>query len=127
MTNKFSTNSRGKLDETHDHIQCVFEHVLPVYDITVVWGYRGERTQTKAFEEGYSDLEWPKSRHNLVPSLAIDVVPYPIDWNDIERFIELSWVIKGVISVLECPLEWGGDWTTRKDYAHWQLPRGYTV
>lgn len=120
----FGASSARRLSTCHVDIQMVMEPVVKVYDCSVIWGYRGEARQNRAFEDGHSMKKWPDSRHNTNPSLAIDIVPYPIDWTSIDRFKELAWVIKGSMSAQGIPLEWGGEWTF-KDYAHWQLPRGY--
>lgn len=53
-----------------------------VSDLTVLCGYRGEAAQNKAFREGASKLIYPHSKHNRIPSRAVDLAPYPIDWND---------------------------------------------
>lgn len=67
-----------------------------------------------------------KSRH--IPSSnksglceAVDVAPYPIDWKNINRFIELSKHIKNTAQKLNIKIQWGGDWKTFKDYPHWEL------
>ena len=120
----FGVKSSRRLNTCHVDIQRVMLPVVKVYDCSVIWGYRGKARQNRAFSNGHSKVQWPDSRHNTNPSLAIDVIPYPVDWTNIDRFKELAWVIKGVASCSVIPLEWGGEWKF-KDYAHWQLPRGY--
>lgn len=55
-----------------------------VLDITVLCGFRGEAEQRAAFRASppTSKLDWPNSKHNQTPSRAVDVVPYPIEWDD---------------------------------------------
>jgi peptidoglycan L-alanyl-D-glutamate endopeptidase CwlK len=53
-----------------------------VMDISVLCGYRGEEEQNKAVADGASETPWPRSKHNRMPSDAVDVVPYPIRWKD---------------------------------------------
>jgi alpha-glucuronidase len=53
---------------------------LLVHDVTVVCGHRGKVEQQRCFEKGTSKLEWPHSKHNSWPSLAVDLAPYPTDW-----------------------------------------------
>lgn len=120
----YGAKSSRRLNTCHVDIQRVMLPAVEIYDNSVIWGFRGEARQNRAFADGFSKKQWPDSRHNTNPSLAIDVIPYPVDWDDIDRFIELSLVIKGAASALGIPLEWGGDWSF-KDYAHWQLPRNY--
>ena len=57
-----------------------------VRDITVLCGHRPKAAQDKAFAEGTSKLEWPRSKHNQMPSRAVDIAPYPIDWDDLPAF-----------------------------------------
>ncbi len=60
-----------------------------------------------------------------MPSLAVDLAPYPIDWNDLKRFHELAGRILEVAALLDIPLTWGGHWHSFKDYPHYELPKGY--
>jgi len=51
----------------------------------------------------------------------MDLAPFPIDWNNLDRFAELAKVIKRIAKENNTPLEWGGDWKNFKDYPHFQL------
>lgn len=82
---KYSTRSRNALETAHKDLQYVFHYVIRYFDHTVIEGHRNEEKQNKAFEEGKSKLRYPKSKHNSYPSMAVDAVPYPIDWNDVNR------------------------------------------
>ena len=62
-----------------------------------------------------------KSNHNYSPSRAVDIVPYPIDWNDLGRFKELSEVVKKAMQTVGITIAWGGDWKSFKDYPHYEL------
>jgi len=53
-----------------------------VSDISVLCGYRGKAEQDKAVADGASETPWPRSKHNRLPSDAVDVVPFPIAWKD---------------------------------------------
>jgi hypothetical protein len=44
--------------------------------------------------------------------LAVDVAPYPVDWNDKERFYYFAGFVKGVASSLGISIRWGGDWNS---------------
>jgi len=57
-----------------------------VSDMTVLCGYRGEAEQNDAFKRGTSKLQYPKSKHNRIPALAVDVAPYPVDWKNNAAF-----------------------------------------
>jgi hypothetical protein len=53
-----------------------------IFDITVLCGHRGEAEQRKAVADKASKTPWPRSKHNRMPSDAVDVVPYPVRWKD---------------------------------------------
>ena len=58
------------------------------------------------------------SKH--VTGNAVDLIPYPVDWNTISKFITISKAMKQAAKELGVDLEWGGDWT-KKDYPHFEL------
>ncbi|MCQ2410617.1 MAG: hypothetical protein MJ053_03780, partial [Elusimicrobiaceae bacterium] len=85
----FSRASQLKLASCHADLQTVCRELIKQYDFTVLEGYRDEQTQNKAFAQGTSRLCYPHSAHNKQPSLAVDIAPYPLDWDDIGRFREM--------------------------------------
>ena len=73
-------------------------------------GHRDEERQNKLYEEGKTKVYWPNGRHNAKPSKAADVVPYPIDWDDRERFHLFAGFVIGIAKSMGVTLRWGGDW-----------------
>tara|TARA_R100000808_G_scaffold8593_2_gene24306 strand:+ start:1305 stop:1694 length:390 start_codon:yes stop_codon:yes gene_type:complete len=126
---KFGKRSMSKLETCHEDLQQIFYQVIKHFDCTVTEGHRGEEEQNKYFEEGKSKVKFPKGRHNSYPSRAIDVAPYPIDYNDLDRFYYFAGFVKGVAAMLDIPIRWGGDWnddtqvkdTGFKDLPHFEL------
>ena len=61
-----------------------------------------------------------------MPSLAVDVVPYPVDWQDRERMTYFAGFVMGIARVkFGISLRWGGDWdldTDLKDNKFDDLP-----
>lgn len=107
---KFSRRSKDNLAQCHPDLQRLFEDVIQYVDCTVLCGHRGRDEQEKAFEEGKSKARFGESPHNAYPSNAVDVVPYPIDWNDRERFAHFAGFVKGRGVALGVNVLWGGDW-----------------
>ena len=107
---KFGTTSKLRLTTCHADIRAVMQEAVKVIDIKVIAGRRNEESQTAAFEAGNSQVEWPDSTHNTDPSEGIDVAPYPIAWNDRERFTLMAGVIMGIAHTMGIVLRWGGDW-----------------
>ena len=118
---RFSRLSEERLATCAMPLQELFHQVIRGYDCSILEGHRGEERQTEAFRTGHSKLEWPNSKHNKIPSRAVDVAPYPIDWDDIIRFREFGYYVKGVADVLAIPIRWGGDFPSWKDYPHFEL------
>lgn len=123
MTFKFSDRSQNNLNTCHPNLIELMETSLESspLDFSIICGYRNKTDQDKAYEEGKSFVKYPHGKHNKIPSRAVDIVPYPVDWEDIERFIELSKHIKKVARNLDISIWYGGDWKTLKDYPHYEL------
>ena len=119
---RFSDTSHAKLLTCHKDLQDICNEAIKIYDFAVICGHRTKEEQQKAFDAGFSKVRWPDSKHNKTPSLAVDLVPYPIDWNDRERFQQLAGIIKGIAHSKLIKIEWGGDWKMQ-DLPHFQLMR----
>lgn len=124
---QFSAKSLGKLKECHPLLQRLMTDVIKTVDFSVICGYRGKEEQDLAYESGHSKLRWPQSKHNSSPSLAVDIVPYPIDWENIASFHMLSDEVKDAWDRIPeserdgFELSWGGDWKKFRDYPHYEL------
>lgn len=106
----FSKRSRYNLLSCDKRLIELFAEVVKEFDCSVISGHRGEQEQNHYFDNGKSQLKYPGSKHNLMPSMAVDVVPYPVDWEDTERFYYFAGYVKGVASRLGIKIRWGGDW-----------------
>ena len=107
---KFSRRSKDRLNTCHKDLHKVFNEVIKHVDCSVLEGHRSCARQNKLYEEGKTKVRYPKGRHNASPSRAVDVVPYPIDWNDRERFHLFSGFGIGLARGMGITLRWGGDW-----------------
>jgi len=107
---KFGRKSRASLETCDERLQKVFNEVVKTYDCTVTCGHRGEEDQNKAFDEGRSKVKYPKGRHNSDPSTAIDVYPYPVDFEDRDRWHYFGGYVLGTARQFGIDVIWGGDW-----------------
>jgi len=121
MTLHFSPRSTTNLDTCVEPLRLLFREVIKHMDCTVVCGHRDEAAQEEAFRTGRSKARWGESLHNSFPSLAVDVVPYPIDWEDITRFEHFAGFVLGVATQMGISIEWGGRWTSIVDRPHFQM------
>jgi len=84
---QFSRTSKQRLTGCHSDLQTLCNRLIESYDFTVVCGQRGEEDQNKAYKEKKSTKQWPDSKHNTIPSLAVDIAPYEssgIDWGKLQ-------------------------------------------
>jgi len=107
----------------------LFQEVVKHRDCTINCGFRSQVEQDEAVRTGHSKLKFPNSKHNVYPSCAVDVIPYPVDWNDLDSFLLFIGFVKGVASQMGIEvisgIDWDNDWdikeTTFMDYPHFQL------
>ena len=119
--NKYSKRSQGRLESCHSDLQEIFNEAIKVMDITILCGHRGEEEQSRAYMEGRSFAKWGESKHNKIPSEAIDAAPYPIDWDDTERFARMVGLIEGIAHSKGIKTKSGADFKTLKDMPHTEL------
>lgn len=106
----FSQQSKDKLSTCDEKLQRVFNAAIESFDCTVLEGHRGEDKQNEMHRTGKSQLKFPDGKHNSNPSKAVDVAPYPIDWNDREFFTYFAGYVKGIADRMNIKIRWGGDW-----------------
>ena len=107
---KFGRRSKERLATCDPRLQKVFNEVIKHVDCSVLEGHRGEERQNALFEEGKTKLKFPNGRHNMAPSNAVDVTPYPVDWKDRERQTLFAGFVLGIARSMGVRLRWGGDW-----------------
>lgn len=106
----FGKRSKKRLQTCHSDIQRVFEEVITHIDCTIICGYRTQEEQNEAYHTGHSKVIYPNGKHNKQPSLAVDVIPYPIDWNDRERMTLFAGYVLATADSMGINMKWGGDW-----------------
>jgi len=129
---RFSQRSRAKLLTCDIKLQRLFDKVIELQDCTIIYGYRSKQEQNALYQigrttemdrgivtncDGFKKL----SNHNYYPAPAVDVVPYPIDWDDIDGMTTFAKLVKNIAEDMNINIEWGGNWKNFKDYPHYQL------
>lgn len=102
----FGPTSSERLNSVHPDLQKVFREVVKHFDCTIIEGVRSPERQQQLVAEGKSKTL--NSRH--LTGDAVDVVPFPIDWEDRERFHFFAGFVLGTAKSLGIALRWGGDW-----------------
>lgn len=125
----FGDRSKRNLETCDRRLQEVAYEAIKYRDFTVTEGHRGMEAQNAAFHAGLSKLKWDLSKHNQIPSKAVHFVPFPIDWNDLDRFYFLGGFVVAIGEKVSITIRWGGDWDmdgeirdqTFDDLAHYEL------
>lgn len=117
--NRLGTISEYNLSSCSPNLQRVIHEAIrrsPKWlDFAVTCGHRNQKDQDEAFKRGTSKKTWPNSKHNSLPSRAVDVRPAsPFnaeDWNDKLRFARLIGFIEAVAIDLGIPIRLGLDFS----------------
>lgn len=121
MSYKLGTRSMQSLSGVHPDMVAVVKKAIEItgVDFTVIEGIRNINRQRELFKAGKSTTM--NSRH--ITGHAVDMVPWPVDWEDLERFEVMSEAMKAAAEELEIPIVWGGDWKSFYDAPHFELDR----
>jgi|TARA_R100000995_G_scaffold80839_1_gene53049 peptidoglycan L-alanyl-D-glutamate endopeptidase CwlK len=106
----FSKRSKSRLSTCDERLQEVFTEVIKHVDCSILEGHRSKERQNKLYDEGRTKVKYPNGRHNSSPSKAVDVTPYPVDWEDRERQTLFAGFVIGIGRSMGYNLRWGGDW-----------------
>jgi peptidoglycan L-alanyl-D-glutamate endopeptidase CwlK len=118
----FSIESSNKLKQADIKLQTLLNEAIKYIDFTILCTYRGEKEQNEAYNHGKSKLQFPNSKHNSMPSKAVDIAPYHpesphIRWNDTESFIFLLGYIKSLADRMGIKIRLGMTWSSKNIYA----------
>ena len=119
-------DKKNKLNELHPKLKNLLKWVAQNYDqdIILICGNRTKEDQQDCFNRGVSKVQFPNSKHNSFPSLAMDIAPMidnKIPWNDITEFKRLVEFVKSLASGMNIDIRCGADFQTLKDYPHIEL------
>ena len=117
----YSARSRERLEMCHPDLQFLFNRVIECFDCSILAGHRGAAQQEMLFRTGKTKVRWPESKHNSEPSLAVDVAPYPVDWNlrdpqALKRWYYFGGLVMGLAQAFGIRLRWGGDWDRDSEF-----------
>lgn len=88
-------------------------------DFTVLEGVRTLDRQRELYAQGRTApgkiVTWTmKSRH--IEGKAVDLVPYPLDWNDLDKFDKIKNAMFQAAKEIDVNLRWGADWDGDGNY-----------
>lgn len=101
--------SMQRLSTCHPDLVRLISEVAKIFPLNVLCGYRNETDQNAAVSSGHSKTPWPSSKHNKLPSLAVDVEPQGYNPGETHRLVYLAGFVVGIASTLNVSVRWGGD------------------
>lgn len=116
---KFSKRSLSEIETLEPDLQIVLSKVMnwQIMDFTVLQGVRTIEEQKELVRTGKSRTMNSKHLPNRFGmSEAVDIAPWPIDWNDHGRFRFLGGLMFAAAEEVGVKLRWGGDWDGDKDF-----------
>ena len=102
---RFGKRSKERLRGVDAKLVNVLNEVVKYFDITVIEGLRSQKRQDELVAEGKSKTKFGKH----VLGKAVDIAPYPIDWQARDDFHLLGGFVLGVASKMGVNFRWGGD------------------
>mgnify|MGYP003146462433 FL=1 len=103
----FGKRSRERLRGVDSRLINVLNKVVKYFDVTVIEGVRSQDRQNELVAQGKSKTKFGKH----VEGKAVDIAPYPIDWQSRDDFHYLGGFVLGVASEMGIDIRWGGDWS----------------
>ena len=110
---RFGRKSRERLKGVNTKLVNVCNELIKIMDVTIIEGLRSKERQAELLEKGATKVKY--SRH--MEGKAVDLAPYPIDWNDRERFHYMGGMVRGIGQQLGVKIRWGGDWDSDGEIA----------
>jgi len=110
---RFGKTSRRRLKGVDTKLVNVLNELIKIMDVTIIEGLRSEERQEKLLKEGKTKTRF--SKH--IQGKAVDLAPYPIDWNDRDRFHYMGGMVRGIGKQLNVNIRWGGDWDSDGEVA----------
>ena len=103
---RFGKRSKQRLKGVDTKLVNVLNELVKIMDVTIIEGLRSQERQDELVAKGASKTKY--SKH--IQGKAVDLAPYPIDWEDRERFHYMGGMVRGIGQQLNVNVRWGGDW-----------------
>ena len=103
---RFGKKSKERLKGVDARLVSVLNELIKIMDVTIIEGVRSSERQEELLKQGVSKVKYSKHMEGK----AVDLAPYPIDWDDLERFYYMGGMIRGIGKELGINVRWGGDW-----------------
>lgn len=135
MAYRLGTQSRDRLKGVHPQLVRIVERAIEIstVDFMVLEGVRATQRQHELYGHGRTAAElravgvdprlakpasakvtWTLNSNHFVKAdsfgHAVDLVPFPVDWNDTAKFNAIAAAMFAAAKELGIGLRWGADW-----------------
>ena len=139
MTHQFSKVSKSRQNGLHPTLNKILDRAISIssIDFMILEGVRSDeqcyinygkgRTVAQCTAKGVpakyalpkaAKVTWLNnpldSKH--VTGKAVDLVPYPVDWNDLSKFDQMAQAMFAAAKELGVSIRWGADWDNDGNY-----------
>ena len=108
---KFGKRSRERLKGVDSRLVNVLNELIKIMDVTIIEGLRSKELQEQLLAQGKTKTKY--SKH--IEGKAVDLAPYPIDWEDREMIHYMGGMLRGIGHSMGLKIRWGGDWDSDGD------------
>jgi len=108
---KFGKRSRERLKGVDTRLINVLNELIKMMDVTIIEGVRTKERQAELLKQGATKVKYSKHMEGK----AVDLAPYPIDWENRDGFYYMGGMIRGIAKQLGLKIRFGGDWNSDGD------------
>ena len=110
---KFGKRSKERLKGVDSRLVNVLNTLIKIMDVTIIEGVRSQERQEELLKKGATKVKYSKHMEGK----AVDLAPYPINWEDRERFHYMGGMLRGIGKQMNLKIRWGGDWDSDGEIA----------
>lgn len=110
-----------KLNTCDPKLQLIVNELATEMPLMVLCGNRSKADQDLACAQGHSKTPYPTSKHDSMPSQAVDIAPLPLDWKNIEAFNKMMDAAVRIAEKLGIEIRLGRTFKTLVDMPHMEL------
>lgn len=120
MTYVLGQQSRARLKGVHPDLVKVVELAIKkaATDFLVLEGVRTPARQKELYAQGRTKpgqvVTWTLTSNHFTKAdgfgHAVDLAPYPVDWNDLKKFDAIAKAMFAAAAELGIKIRWGADW-----------------
>lgn len=121
MTYALGSKSKTRLEGVHPKLRSVVERAIKIteQDFMVLEGVRTPERQKELYAQGRTKpgkkVTWTLNSNHFMNKTtgyghAVDLCPYPVDWNTLSKFDAISKAMFAAADELGVKIRWGADW-----------------